>query len=142
MPPSRFDGTNVHYGYLQGLRGEEAEEGLGEDYEAGWLAGAVDREAGKSPTAYLGFREDRDLPIKQGDTVTIPKGITVKTVYKDPKPAGRTYKIKVNHIMPGSNAYLDWNREVVRPTGPKVVWPGPGGYWSEADLNDVIKEPT
>lgn len=139
---SRFDPNGIHLGYMRGLRGEDPEEGYHGEYELGWLAGAEDRAAGKSDAAYLGFREDRDLPIKPGDTVTIPKGVVVKTIGKPPKPAGRTYKVRVDHILSGSNAYLEGNafrREIVRPTSPKVRWAGTGGYWSEADINDVRK---
>ena len=42
---------------------------------------------------------------------------------------------KVHHILPGAE-YDDG------PDGPKVInptvcWAGSGGYWSEADINDV-----
>jgi len=142
--PSRFDGDNVHLGYMCGLRGEDPEDGYGEGYELGWLAGAEDRAAGKKAIG-LGYIADEYLPVKPGDVVTIPKGVVTKTIGKPPKPAGRTYKVKVDHTLPGSNAYLEGNafrRGVVRPTGPKVRWAGTGGYWAEADLDDVVKEPS
>lgn len=86
---------------------------------------------------FLGYHEDKDMPVKRGDTVTIVKGTIVKTVGKDPKPAGRTYKVKVHHTLCGSIRYRDHWETMVDATNPKVCWPGPGGYWSEADLNDI-----
>lgn len=81
---------------------------------------------------FVGFHAPETLPIKAGDVVTIKKGVIVKTVGREPKPAGRTYKIKVHHVgcgMVAHNGNPAWN--------PTVVWPGPGGYWSEVDINDV-----
>lgn len=88
------------------------------------------------------------LPIKRGDIVLIKKGTMIKTVGKEPRPAGKTYKIKVDHTLPGrSEIKLRQNdtpphgfwEERINHENPKVVWPGPGGYWSEADINDVEK---
>lgn len=86
---------------------------------------------------FLGYHEDEDMPVKRGDMVTIVKGTMVKTVGKAPKPAGRTYQVKVDHTLCGSARYRNHREEVFEMTNPKVCWPGPGGYWSEADLNDI-----
>jgi len=91
------------------------------------------------PVPLLGYHENHELPVKKGDTVIIPKGTAVKTVGHPTKPAGRTYRIVVHHILNGQNRPEGDPRHV--PTypvmNPRVVWPGPGGYWSEADINDV-----
>lgn len=133
-----------------------------------------------------------NLPFKKADIVLIPKGTMVKKIGQTPKPAGRTYKVKVDHVLPGmsipvgtywpnserslhleemcersSGAYdikraygtlnlkdliffMTWE-ERETATGkkylrlflpienPKVCWAGTGGYWAEADVNDVQK---
>lgn len=79
---------------------------------------------------FEGYYEKHELPLKPGQMVTIKKGTVIKTVGKDPKPAGRTYKIEIHHILCGMT-------DGEKKTPPKVVWPGPGGYWSEADINDI-----
>jgi hypothetical protein len=95
-------------------------------------------------TKYVGYHDEQDLPVKRGQTVTIPKGTTVKTVGRPAKQAGKTYKVKVDHILPGTSDYsiAVQDKKVIEVrtprTNPKVVWAGPGGYWSEADINDVI----
>jgi len=86
---------------------------------------------------YTGYCPEHRLPIKRGQTVTIKKGTMVKTVGKPEKAAGRTYKIKVHHLMCGSVEYTSHHGELVHAVNPKVCWPGPGGYWSEADINDI-----
>ncbi len=132
---SRFDPDCVHLGYMDGLLGKEPSE-VGEGYEKGWLAGAEDRAAGmKAPDNVLGNPQG----IKVGDMVVIPKGTIVKQVFKDPKPAGRTYKVRVNHFLTGTNAYIDWSGQFHRPTWATVRWAGKGGYWSEAAIEDVRK---
>lgn len=30
--------------------------------------------------------------------------------------------------------------ETHRPTVPRVLWAAGGGYWSETDLNEILKE--
>jgi len=73
------------------------------------------------------------LPIKRGDRVRIPKGTLVKTVYHGVRLAGKTYTVKVDHTL---NGMTDERYGTHNPT---VRWAGPGGYWSEADFNDVEK---
>lgn len=92
---------------------------------------------------FEGHHDEHELPIKRGDVVTIRKGTPIRTTspgmngaYRH-KIAGRTYKIKVDHILNGTN----------RPVGhkghnasypvhnPSVRWPGAGGYWYSVDLN-------
>lgn len=84
---------------------------------------------------FNGFHDTFDLPIKRGQIITIKKGTMVKTVGKEAKPAGRTYRVAVNHLLPGVTERI--NGEQVHKSNPKVVWAGAGGYWSEADINDI-----
>jgi len=86
---------------------------------------------------FLGYYEDSELPVKKGDFVTIKKGTIVKTVGREPRPAGRTYKVKIHHILNGVNRYYDYRDEPVEVQNPRVCWAGPGGYWSDVDINDI-----
>src|SRR4051812_33471047 len=89
-----------------------------------------------------GYHEDSALPVKRGDTVIIPKGTMIKTVGREPRPAGKTYRIVVDHLLSGMNhPESDPRHDRTYPVrNPTVVWPGPGGYWSEADINDIRLE--
>ncbi len=98
---------------------------------------------------FEGFHNDEDLPVKKGDTVTIMKGTVIKTLMPSmnggyrTKLAGRTYKVKVDHILNG----MTFTEEFVRNRGngetaghkqnPSVRWPGTGGYWFSVDINDI-----
>lgn len=97
-------------------------------------------------TRIEGYQDDNAmlaLPIKRGDTVIIKKGTIIYVVGQEPKPAGRTYQVKVHSLSPGQN------RPVGHPQhdpsygvqNPRIVWPGSGGYWTECDVNDVVKAP-
>ena len=81
------------------------------------------------------------LPIKRGDTVTITKGVMVKHTGQGypTKPAGRTFKVKVHHLLNGSNLMVTGRHEhEERPASPPVVrWAGSGGYWREVDINEI-----
>jgi hypothetical protein len=129
-------------GYLAGLRGEDPDpemSRLSERYDDGWLLGAADREQGATPKKFMGYCDKNVLPVKQGDTVTIKKGTLVRCNGVT-KPAGRTYKVRVNHVQSGRNLYIEGNafrREITPIMNPTVVWPGSGGYWAEADINDI-----
>ncbi len=129
-------------GYLAGLRGEDPDAELGRlnpRYEEGWLLGAEDRQKGVQPKKYMGYHGDAQLPIKQGQVVTIRKGTLVRCNGVT-KPAGRTYKVIVRSLGCGCNIFVEGNafREQVRPmTSPTVIWAGTGGYWAEADINDI-----
>lgn len=130
-------------GYLAGLRGEDPIEELARpdsSYERGFLLGLRDREAGVKAPKYLGYHATEDLPIRPGQIVTIPKGAMVRCMNGVTKPAGRTYKVRVHHIMNGTNLYIEgsgFREEVRQITTPTVVWPGTGGYWTEVDINDI-----
>lgn len=109
------------------------------------------------PKKYLGYHNREEMaciPIKKGSIVKIPRGTIVKQVGKDPKLAGKTYLTEVHHLLSGRSvpaAEIDGEQEpfyyrnesgqicarMVPVENPKVVWPGSGGYWCEADINDV-----
>jgi hypothetical protein len=136
----------LHQGYLDALYGKDQDpEQTCSEYEEGYIVGLCDRDelaAGTQPPKFLGCYREDDLPIKRGQEVIIPKGTMVKVVGKPAKPAGRTYKITVAHVNSGNTFYVKgsaFRKEYIRPTSPKVVWPGTGGYWAEADLNDILK---
>lgn len=136
----------LHTGYMDALYGKDQDpEQTNPEYEEGYIVGLYDRDAlvsGTRPPRFLGFYREEELPIKKGQVVVIPKGTVIKVVGKEPKPAGRTYSVTVSHVNAGSTFYAQgsaFRKEYVRPTAPKVVWPGTGGYWAEADLNDILE---
>jgi hypothetical protein len=53
------------------------------------------------------------------------------------KPAGRSFTIKVAHILQG--AEYDDGPDGPTVFNPKVCWAGTGGYWAEVDINDVLE---
>jgi hypothetical protein len=90
---------------------------------------------------YEGYYDNHDLPIRRGQFVTIRKGVTVKVLrlvdgaYRlVPKTAGRTYKVKVHHVINGGRTYYSGEPVLVNPS---VCWAGSGGLWHEVDINDV-----
>ncbi len=138
-----LSGNWAHKGYMDGLLGLAPDPQLSgwadSEYNDGWIAGDEDRRNGAQAPKFFGPSDD--LPVQPGDTVTIRKGTIIKAVGQEPRAAGRTYQVKVNHILEGSCAYLSWDhREFVRPTEPKIVWAGSGGYWCEVSINDVVGE--
>jgi hypothetical protein len=82
------------------------------------------------------------LPICSGDKITIKKGTMVRC-NGETKPAGKTYKVTVHHVLNGYKpdaaeiAYQERHGNTVVGWNPKAVWPGSGGYWSEVDMNDI-----
>jgi hypothetical protein len=87
---------------------------------------------------YIGYFSDKSiLPFKKGDIVVIKKG----TKYHSTRDgqyhiAGKTYKVKVDHLITGAE-YMDRGKMIVK--NPVVTWVGSGGYWHRADVNDVEK---
>lgn len=104
----------------------------------------VDSEGPSSVLLYMtttpkfhGYVDPSALPIKKGDTVTIKRGTMVKAFGKDPKPAGRTYKVKIDHVLPGQNDLSQDLRVQTPVKNPSVRWAGTGGLWMEVDINDI-----
>lgn len=101
---------------------------------------------------YTGYNPTYTLPIKAGDTVTLPKG--TKVMHRgNVKTLTRSQKVVVNHVLPGSAsqwAHMDsatratFNvpdscRRIQLPmSNPAIVWAGAGGYWSYADVNYLV----
>lgn len=98
---------------------------------------------------FIGYHDDHELPLKKGQQVTIKKGTTIRSMHPDPakkvKVAGKTYKIYVDHLLPGRSE-TEWqedpetgkHEQVRKPLeNPSVRWPGEGGYWCEVDINDI-----
>lgn len=51
---------------------------------------------------YKGYFADHELPLKPGDTVTIPKGTPIRTTGRERhKVAGRAHSVRVDHILNG-----------------------------------------
>lgn len=87
---------------------------------------------------FFGYYDDDELPIKPGMMVTIRKGTIIHTTAQQgPKIASRTYKVKVNHLLNGVTRHRDHRDDVVDFQNPRVRWVGTGGYWYDADINDV-----
>ena len=83
---------------------------------------------------------EQSLSIQPGDRVRIPKGTLIHTVGKDPKPAGKTYTVIVHRTYPAVEYTERVLGDVVTVRKPAmVVWAGPGGYWSQADIDQVQK---
>jgi hypothetical protein len=123
----------THEGYMDGLCGKDPVSNH-EEYEAGWLVGAEDREAGVEPGLY----ETCDL--KRGDIVEVPKG-TKLLINMSPKKSsvvGRTCKVVLHDVYQTQVAHVVYaSGEVRRPKPPTVVWAGAGGYWKHACAWDV-----
>lgn len=96
---------------------------------------------GTEPFTGLGFGQRRVKCTKGCEDgflrVRIPKGTLIKTIYHGERLAGRTYTVKVEHLLNGVSQHVNYHQDVVPTENPKVRWPGPGSYWSEADINDV-----
>ena len=129
--------------------------------------------------AYVGYVPENKLPFRQHQEIVIPKGTPVRHRGRV-RPAGRTYRIVVDHVLPGSSkaivsitkeersqypkdahlfAEFDRLREAsdsaegdeahrlfreaydmrIPLSSPSVRWAGTGGYWSEADINDLLE---
>lgn len=86
---------------------------------------------------FMGGCDEKSLPIKKGMTVTIKKGVIVHRIGKEPRPAGRTFKVTVNHTTSGWTQHRSHHGEISPSQNPTVVWAGAGGYWTHVDINDV-----
>ncbi len=90
---------------------------------------------------FHGYHPKHELPIQRGDLVRIPKGTMVSRLGTGAnigvKPAGRSYTVRVAHILQG--AEYDDGPDGPTVINPKVVWAGTGGYWAEVDINDILE---
>lgn len=88
---------------------------------------------------FFGQFEESELPIKPGMMITIRKGTVIQTTdaKQREKIATKTYKVRVHHILVGVTRHLNYHREVVDFQNPRIRWVGTGGYWYDADINDI-----
>lgn len=90
---------------------------------------------------FKGYVPESELPIRQGETVTIPAGISI---HRPTAPASmpkrvvskKAQRVTVHHILPGSNLM---DRNGTPASDPKVVWAGSGGYWCEVLFRDLAE---
>ncbi|WP_019584482.1 hypothetical protein [Thioalkalivibrio sp. ALE16] len=69
--------------------------------------------------------------IAPGARVLIPRGASIRSTNERPSKARR------NHIVTVHRAYAGFIHEPdIRPA--HIVWAGSGGYWREADLDDIF----
>ncbi len=121
---------------------------------------------------FEGYHDTSKLPIKRGDMIVIPAGVSVKTMHpsRDTYVTKRAQTVKVHSVgcgqsIPNRAALLD--RDYYEPLkargfdfteleaareansaefyngfvafkNPTVTWAGAGGYWCDADLNDLL----
>jgi hypothetical protein len=87
---------------------------------------------------YVGFWDKELLPIQAGDKVRVPKGTYIRTMHpsKANMPSQRSIIVTVDHLLSGAY-WEEIDKKIIE--NPSVRWPGSGGYWMEADINDVIK---
>lgn len=92
----------------------------------------------KSIPVYLGYHDQHDLPVRQGQWVRIRKGTIIRStqIGSPPFVAGRTYVVVVRSLDTGTAEFVHAGR-VWPAQNPRVVWVGSGGYWFSADVNDV-----
>lgn len=93
-----------------------------------------------APTVkFFGQYDEAELPLKRGMMVTIRKGTVIHTTDAKhrTKVATRTYKVKIDHILPGVMRHINYHQETVDFQNPTVRWVGTGGFWYEVDINDV-----
>lgn len=93
---------------------------------------------------FLGYHDSESLPIKRGDTIVIPKGVTVRSMHPQrdkPYVTKRAQRVKVFSIGSGSSVTHyrpGGGHERVPTANPTVEWAGSGGYWCWVDINDIL----
>jgi hypothetical protein len=87
---------------------------------------------------YEGYVPTHKLPLRPGDVVTIPQGISFKSTHpkKGSGVTGRSYKVRVDHILNGFKGSEDIGGST-RVANPEVRWGGAGNYWKWVDINDI-----
>jgi hypothetical protein len=93
------------------------------------------------PDKFQGVIDKKLIPIQAGDTVTIPKGVIVRST--NPKVTGeiaaRTTKVTVESIVPGTNYPVGHKKhDPQKPvTNPKIQWTSKSGNTFTVDINDL-----
>ncbi len=88
---------------------------------------------------YIGYCDPETLPIKKGDRIRIKIGVKLHSFKRGHYEAKRQYYVTVDHVLPGTAEHEGYNGEIVPAKNPEVRWPGDGGYWTSADINEVEK---
>lgn len=88
---------------------------------------------------FVGYIPESNLPVRQGDRLTIPAGVSVHRPTSPPSMPSRVVlkraqRVTVHHILPGSNVM---DRYGTPASDPKIVWAGSGGYWCEVSFNEL-----
>lgn len=88
------------------------------------------------PLKYIGFCET--IPVKEGDKVTLKKGAKFTTT----KTTGvqvvkRTRTVTVFSTDKGCDPYKNYHQEQIPARNPRIIWVGGGGYWCDADINEI-----
>jgi len=138
--------SSTHDGYVDALNGLDPNPQHsypGSSYDAAYIIGCEDRQAGVKPSKVEYFQTN-SYPVKRGQEITIRKGTMVKAFGKEPKPAGRTYKVTLHDVCGGTVGYFEYSssfgtQSFRRPEPPKVCWAGAGGLWTFANLEDVLE---
>jgi hypothetical protein len=69
--------------------------------------------------------------------VIIPRGTFIRTTGPKSKyKAGKTYKVKVDHYISGTQYEESYGYRI---ENPEVRWVGTGGYWHGVDINDILE---
>jgi hypothetical protein len=93
-----------------------------------------------APTVkFFGQFDESELPVKKGMMVTIRKGTVIHTTdaKQRQKIATKTYKVKIDHTLPGVTRHINYHQETVDFQNPRVRWVGTGGFWYDVDINEI-----
>lgn len=95
----------------------------------------------ESAPRFWGFTTCPPLQLKEGDKLTIPKGVTVSSTAPAsqgnfPRALSRAQTVTVHRASSGF--YSDWSASDHGPWSPgQVHWAGAGGYWRWVSLDEL-----
>lgn len=73
---------------------------------------------------YLGFHEERALPIKRGDEIIVPKGVSVRSMgSRGTYVTKRSQKVRIHHTLPGQSipvVAVEKHKRILYPLGDTV----------------------
>lgn len=75
-----------------------------------------------------------DMPVKKGTKVLIKKGTALRSTH----PTRKNFVAKKDYIITTFNSDPEWKTEEGTVYPAKVEWAGTGGYWTWANLADVV----
>jgi hypothetical protein len=92
--------------------------------------------------SHIGYHDDHELPIKQGQRVRVKAGAVLHTT----SPSKRTVVNKRSRVVTALSIHNGMSKHVGYGDNmenlwrhidePGVVWPGTGGYWHRANMSD------